>query len=393
MSFSKALQLLSKKAKNVGPFIAMDVMEQSQKLSRQGHDVISLSVGEPDFPAPPVVKAATIKAIKKNITRYTHSLGNPILREEICAHYRKRYNVKIHPDQVLVTSGTSPAMLILFGMLLNPKDEVIMSDPHYPCYSNFIRFNDGRIQWVKVREDEAFQLNPKEVRKKISRRTKGIFINSPSNPTGCTLSSKVMKQIANTGPYIISDEIYHGLTYQGEERSILEFTDRAFVLNGFSKSYAMTGFRLGYCIFPKPYVRVIQNLAQNFYISTSSFIQEAGIAALKYAAPYQEKMREVLNRRRIVMLEGIRALGFKVAAEPTGAFYIFANAKMFTKDSYQFAFDLLKRAKVGVTPGIDFGPSGEGFIRLSYATDIQRIREGLARIGEYLKKTKTHLTS
>lgn len=379
---------ISRKARTLSSFIAMDILEEGQAQARKGHDVIHLSIGEPDFPAPPPVKKATIQAIREDFTRYTHSLGMPELREAIARHYHRRYGVQVDPDQIIVTSGTSPAMLLLFGVLLNPGDEVIMTDPHYPCYVNFIRFLAGKVVPVRVREEDGFQYRPEEVKKRLSRRTKAIFINSPANPTGCTLSQSVMKKLAGMGKYIISDEIYHGLTYEGEEHSILEFTNRAFVLNGFSKSYSMTGFRLGYVIAPKPFIPIMQKMQQNFYISTSSFIQRAGIEALKHAAKEQAKMRRIFDQRRKVMLEGVQKLGFGVAVKPTGAFYVFANAKHYTKDSYRFAFDILKKVKVGITPGIDFGPGGEGYVRFSYATDIKNIREGLARIGGYLRKRK-----
>lgn len=388
MKIRSNLKHLSHKSRYLSSFIAMDVLEASQALIRRGHDVVSLSVGEPDFPAPEAVKKATIKAIQQDATRYTHSMGMPELREAICQHYLTRYHVKIHPNQILVTSGTSPAMLLSFGALLNPGDEVIMSDPHYPCYSNFIKFLEAKTRLVKVFEEDAFQYRPEEVKKKLSRKTKAIFINSPSNPTGCSLSGKVMKELAGFGRIIASDEIYHGLTYEGEERSILEFTDRAFVFNGFSKAYAMTGFRLGYVIAPKDFIPALQKMQQNFYISTSSFIQIGGIAALQKAGKDQERMRRIFNERRRFMIDGLRKLGFKIATEPTGAFYVFANAKHYTRDSYHFAFDVLKKNKVGFTPGIDFGPSGEGFLRFSYATDIKNIREGLARLGDYLRKKR-----
>lgn len=379
---------LSKRARPLTSFIAMDILEESMRLRREGKDVISFSIGEPDFPPPSAVKTETIQAIRENFTQYTHSLGMPELREAICEHYRQRYQVRIHPDQVIVTSGTSPAMLLTFGALLNPGDEVIMTDPHYPCYSNFIHFLEGKIVPVKVREEDAFQYRPEEVRKKVHRKTKAIFLNSPANPTGCLVSDKVMRQLVKLNKIIVSDEIYHGLTYEGKEHTILQFTKNAFVLNGFSKAYSMTGFRLGYVIAPKAFIPAMQKMQQNFYISTSSFIQRAGIAALKKAGTEQERFRKIFNHRRRVMIDGVRELGFHVAVEPTGAFYVFANAKHYTKDSYQFVFDILRRAKVGITPGIDFGPNGEGFVRFSYATDIKNIREGLARIGDYLRNRR-----
>ncbi|HKY62347.1 MAG TPA: pyridoxal phosphate-dependent aminotransferase [bacterium] len=388
MNRKKSLKKLSRRSQSLSSFLAMEVMEKIHGMAALGHDVISFSVGEPDFPAPPAVKAAAAAGLKRDFTKYTHSLGLIELREAICEHYRRRYRVTLHPDQILVSAGTSPAMLVLFGALLDPGDRVLLSDPHYPCYANFLRFAQAQASFVKVREEDGFQFRIEEVKKKLGPRVKAILINSPANPTGGTLSSAQLKALAATGRYLISDEVYHGLTYEGEERSILEFTDRAFVLNGFSKAYAMTGFRLGYCIFPRAFTKTFQNMAQNFFISTSSFVQLAGIAALKHADKDQAEMRRRFAERRRAMLKGVRALGFGVAADPKGAFYVFANAKHYTGDSRRFAFDLLAKAKVGLTPGIDFGASGEGYLRFSYATDLAKIREGLARIGDYLKNRR-----
>lgn len=381
-------ELLSRRSKQLRSFIAMDVLEKSQGMAQLGHDVISFSVGEPDFPAPKAVKTAAIEALRQDFTKYTHSLGMPELREAICEHYLHRYKVSIIPEQILITAGTSPAMLLLFGALLNPGDQVVLSDPHYPCYANFLKFSSGVPAFVRCREEDGFQFTVEAVRKKLNRKTKAILINSPGNPSGTLMPVKTMKGLAKLGPYIISDEIYHGLTYEGEERSILEFTDRAFVLNGFSKAYAMTGFRLGYCIFPKAFTKVFQNMAQNFYISTSGFVQKAGIAALTHSEKEREAMHRTFRERRLAMLEGVKALGFGVKTDPGGAFYVFANAKHYTQDSHRFAFDILDKAKVGITPGIDFGASGEGFLRFSYATDVKKIREGLGRIEAYLRKRK-----
>lgn len=266
----------------------------------------------------------------------------------------------IEPDQIIITSGTSPAMLLSFGALLDMGDEVIVSDPGYACYDTFIKFSDGIPKHVKVYEDNGFQFNIKDVREKISKNTKAILINSPANPTGTLLSRENMEEIADLGLYVVSDEIYHGLTYEGQEHSILEFTDRAFVLNGFSKKYAMTGWRLGYLIAPKDFVRCIQSLAQNLFICASSIGQYAALAALRCAEQDVLEMKKIYDERRKYIIKRLRDIGFKIVVEPTGAFYVFANAKRFTQDSYKFAFDILKNAHVGVTPGIDFGQNGEG---------------------------------
>jgi aspartate/methionine/tyrosine aminotransferase len=224
------------------------------------------------------------------------------------------------------------------------------------------------------------------IKEKISKKTKGIFINSPSNPTGNLLSADRMQKIIELSPYIISDEIYHGLVYGDQEHSILEFTDRAFVFNGFSKLYAMTGFRLGYVIAPKEFIRPMQKIHQNFFISANAMVQMAGIAALKYAQNDVNAMRITYDQRRQYMIKRLREIGFGITVEPTGAFYVFANAKHLSGDSYKFAFEILENAHVGVTPGIDFGQNGEGYIRFSYASSMGNIEEGMRRIENYLRK-------
>lgn len=366
----------------------MDVLEALEKRKAQGHPVISFSLGEPDLPPPEAARLACEKALEEDFTKYTSTQGLPELREEIAKHYQKKYGVSVDPEQIIVTGGTSPAMLLAFSVLLSKEDEVIISNPHYPCYPAFVEYVRGKTKFVKVHEEDGFQYRSEEIKKKITKKTRAVLINSPSNPTGNLLSEEVMREIASFTSkqrWIISDEIYHGLVYEGRERSILEFTDRAFVINGFSKAYAMTGFRLGYVIAPKPFIRTMQILHQNFFISANSFVQMAGIAALRKGEAHLQRMKEIFNERRKVMLDGVRELGFTVAVEPTGAFYIFANAKKFTKNSYKFAFDLLEKTDVGVTPGIDFGSGGEGYLRFSYATSIENIKEGLRRIGRFLK--------
>ncbi len=376
---------LCKKIQEIKPFMVMEVLEAAQELEAKGIDVIHLEVGEPDFDTPVCIKEAAKRAIDKGMTKYTHSLGMMELREAICEDYKNNYGVEIEPEQIIITSGTSPAMLLCFSALLDPLDEVIVSNPGYACYDTFIKFADGIPTHVKVFEDNGFQFDIEEVKKKITEKTKAILINSPSNPTGTLLSPQNMKEISELGLYVISDEIYHGLTYEGKEHSILEFTDRSFVLNGFSKKYAMTGWRLGYLIAPKEFVRCIQSLAQNLFICASSIAQCAAISALREAGEDVKKMRNIYDERRKYIINRLVTMGFKIAHPPTGAFYVFANAKKFTNDSYKFAFDILQNAHVGVTPGIDFGSNGEGFIRFSYANSMENIRRGMDRLERYLK--------
>jgi aspartate/methionine/tyrosine aminotransferase len=381
--------MITRRASEIQPFIVMDVLEKAQEMQRAGESIIHLEVGEPDFDTPECIREACYRAIRNGETHYTHSLGLLELREAICEHYFDTYNVSVSPDQVIVTSGTSPAMLILFATILERGDEVIISDPHYACYPNFIRFFEGVPVSVNVYEEEGFQYTPEAIREKISQRTKGIIINSPSNPTGNLLSAQRMAEIASLGVPIISDEIYHGLVYEDREHSILEFTDNAFVFNGFSKKYAMTGWRLGYLIAPKSYIRSMQKLVQNLFISANSFVQWGGVTALREAGDEVVRMRTIYNERRKYLIRRLREIGLGVKVEPTGAFYILGNIKAFSNDSYKTAFDILEKARVGVTPGIDFGKNCEGYLRFSYANSIENIEEGINRLEKYLKEVQS----
>jgi aspartate/methionine/tyrosine aminotransferase len=237
--------MIAEKARNITPFIVMEVLERASVLEKEGKNIIHMEVGEPDFDIPSCVLKASETAMKQGRTHYTHSLGDPELRQEISNMYLKNYGVHVSPDQIIVTSGTSPAILMVLQALCNPDDEIILSDPGYACYPNFISLAGAKMGKVPVYEEDGFQYRPENICAAITERTKAILINSPMNPTGNLLSTETLQAIAGFSPYIISDEIYHGLVYEGQAHSILEFTNRAFVLNGFSKLYAMTGLRLG----------------------------------------------------------------------------------------------------------------------------------------------------
>jgi len=365
----------------------MDVMAKVQDLERQGENIIHMEVGEPDFSTPSVIVEAAIEALRQNKTRYTHALGLLELRQAICDYYLAQYRVNITPDQVLVSTGTSPVLLFAMLAILDHGDEVIVSDPRYPCYQNFILAAGGKFRQIRTYPEDGFQYRLNDVARAISPRTKAILINSPCNPTGIVMTGEQLAEIASfNGQYIISDEIYHGLVYKGRARSILEFTDNAFVINGFSKLYAMTGWRLGYLIFPKEFSSVMQRIHQNFMISANAFIQWAGIAALTRAHDDVARMIRLYDERRRYMIGRLREMGFVIHVEPTGAFYVFADGRKFFSDSYREAFRITEEAKVGVTPGIDFGPGGEGFLRFSYAASLENIEEGLNRLELYLKK-------
>lgn len=379
--------MISSKAKDLKSFIVMDVMARAEELEKAGENVIHLEVGEPDFDTPVVIRETVINAIKSGKTHYTHAMGLVELRERISGHYKEEYNVDINPNRIMVTSGTSPALLLMMIALLDKDDEVIISNPHYACYPNFIKTLGAVPVEVKTLPELGFQYKPEDIMKALTERTKAIVINSPSNPTGIVMSEQNLMDISGfKKQYIISDEIYHGLVYNGRAKSILEFTDKAFVINGFSKLYAMTGWRLGYLIFPEEFYDTMQKMHQNFMISANSFVQWAGIAALTSTGNDIKKMRETYNERRIFMIKRLKEIGFDIHVEPTGAFYVFADARKFCTDSYKEAFDMLEKIKVGVTPGIDFGTGGEGFLRFSYANSIENIEEGLNRVERYIKE-------
>ncbi len=376
---------LPSRVRDISPFMVMEVLEKAQEMESKGIDIIHLEVGEPDFDLPESVKIASNVAMRTGYTRYTHSLGDPQLRSVISRNYRNKYGVDVDPGRIIITSGSSPAIHLILSVLMENEHEVILPDPGYACYPNFIKHLGGIPVPVTCKEEDGFQYDPVLVKKAISEKTDAIFINSPSNPTGHLTSPETMRAIAALGCWVISDEIYHGLVYEGKEHSILEFTDKAFVINGFSKLYAMTGLRIGYLIAPEEFVRPIQKLQQNLFICASSVAQRAAIVAMEGCHEEIAEMKEVYSERRRFMLDKLKTMGFEIPKEPEGAFYIFANAKKFSNDSYKLAFDILENAHVGVTPGIDFGANGEGYLRFSYANSIENIEIGLDRIARFLR--------
>ena len=370
---------------NLSPFYVMEVLEHAKKLESEGRDIIHFEVGEPDFITPGEICESAIESIKNGETKYTESLGIPELRETIAKNYNKNYGQNIPYSNVVVSSGSSPAIFMSILSVINPGDEVIITDPHYACYPQIIKIAGGVPRKVRVSEENGFQIDVSEIKRSITDKTKAIILNSPSNPTGAIIEEQVFKEIAELGVLIISDEIYHGLEYTKKADSVYQFTDNAFVINGFSKLYAMTGWRLGYIIAPEKFIRPIQKLQQNLFISPNPFVQKAGITAIAKAKESADLMVKEFDERRKLMLSELKKSGFKIANDPEGAFYVFLNISQFAANSYNLSFDILNKAGVAVTPGIDFGDGGEGYIRLSYATSRELIVEGVKRLGSYFK--------
>ena len=378
---------VSARALAVRPFVVMDVVARAKELESQGRDIVRMDVGDPDFATPDVVTKAAEEAMEAGDTGYTQSRGLPDLRDAVAERFGTKYGVTVSETDIVVTQGTSPAMLLMFGALLDPGDEVIIADPCYPAYPNYIAFLGGVPVRVPARASDGFRMRIDEIEAAITPRTRCIMINSPSNPTGTVLPAEDLRALGELaerrGLYIASDEIYHGLDFTGTDHTILEYTDRAFVLNGFSKLYAMTGWRLGYLVAPREFVRPAEVIQQNFFLCANHFVQVAGTVALREAGPDIAHMRAMYDERRRFLVPALRGLGLGIEIEPTAAFYAFADARAWGSDSLALTYRLLEEAGVAAAPGIDFGPGGEGFLRFSYATALDRLHEGVARLGEW----------
>lgn len=373
----------------LSPFLAMEVMERAMAMERAGARVVHLEIGEPDFAPPAAAIEAARAALAAGRTKYTASVGLPELREAIAADKRARTGVAVDPECVLVTSGTSPALLMVFAALCERGSEVVVPAPHYACYPNFARFVGADPIAVPCDPAAGYAIDPDAVMRALTSRTRAIVIGTPANPTGAVQSRAVMSALAGLGVPLVSDEIYDGLVYGGERvTSALEVSGAAYVLDGFSKRYAMTGFRLGYAIAPRAAMRTLQTLQQNLFISASEFVQHAGIAALREGASTVAAARDAYARRRTLLVAGLRGLGFGVAREPAGAFYVFADAHAFGGDSVALASTLLERAHVACTPGVDFGAAGEGCLRFCYAASEEDIAEAMVRMKPVLEELR-----
>ncbi len=384
------------------PFLAMEILERALELERAGLRVLHLELGEPDFAPPPEAIEAATAALGRGETRYTDSRGLLDLREAIAADVERRSGVRVPAARILVTSGTSPAMLVAFSLLLDDRTggsgsaapEVVMAAPHYPCYPNFVRYCGGVPVPVPTNPADGYALDVGAVQRALTPRTRAIVVNSPANPTGAVQSDETLRALAGLGVPLVSDEIYDGLVYgDTATTSALAVSDEAFVLDGFSKRYAMTGFRLGYVIVPDWAVRPAQILLQNLFISASPFVQRAGIAALEHGGPLVHEMRRAYHRRRDLLVAGLRQLGFGIPKSPAGAFYVLADARRFGADSLALASELLERVQVGATPGIDFGDAGEGMLRFCYAVSEDTIEEAVERMAGILPELERRATA
>lgn len=381
---------LAARMATIEPFQVMEVQNRAFHLEAQGRHIIHMEIGQPDFSAPPQVIEAAVEAIRNRALGYTPALGIPELRQAIADFYRMRYGLEVSPERIIVTTGASGAFMLALGALVDPGDEWLMPDPCYPCNRHFVRLFEGQARPLRVDAEQFYQLSAEEVSNNWNERARGVMIASPSNPTGTLIPAGELRAIIEfvrpRGGFVVVDEIYLGLTYDGAPASALALADDIFVVNSFSKYFNMTGWRLGWMVAPAAYVREIERLAQNAFICPPAPAQYAALAAFRpdTLALLEERRLEFMRRRDFLLPE-LRSLGFSIPVTPSGAFYIYAGCECFAVDSAGFALRLLEEAGVAITPGSDFGSHrAKSHVRFAYTRSLGELEEGVARIARLL---------
>jgi aspartate/methionine/tyrosine aminotransferase len=377
----------------IAPFEVMEIQTLAREVEALGRDVVHLEIGEPDFTTPkPIVEAAK-RALDTKPMFYTSAIGLASLREAICGFYRERYGLDVPASRILVTAGSSAALLLAFGVLLDAGDEVLLSDPGYPCNRHFVQALGGVPRLVAVGPGTRYQLTAPAAREHWGERTRVAMVATPSNPTGTMLTPGEIAELAalarERGGTLLVDEIYHGLVYDeaAAHHTALEAGEDVIVINSFSKYFQMTGWRLGWMVVPPGLAREVEKLAQNLFISPSAVAQHAALACFSpETISIVEERRTELDRRRRWLIPALESLGFAVPVVPQGAFYVYADCSRLTKDSFTFAREVLVQAGVAFTPGRDFGRNApERHVRIAYTQPIARLEEAIARLKKYLQ--------
>lgn len=375
---------------HIAPFHVMELLARAKTLEAAGRDIIHMEIGEPDFPTPAPILEAAQASIAAGRMFYTPALGLPELRQAIADFYRQRYNVAVPASRIVVTAGASGALLLAMACLCQPGSEWLLTDPGYPCNSNFVRSFDGVPVCIPVSAENNYQPNLAEVQHYWTEQTAGALFASPANPTGTLLDEPTLESIAKfvrqrQGALIV-DEIYHGLTYERDASTALKLGDDIFVVQSFSKYFNMTGWRLGWLVVPDRFAREIEKLAQNLFIAPPTPAQYGALTAFKpETIAILEARRSEFRARRDYLAPALEKLGFRLTAKPEGAFYIYADCSALTNDSEAFARDLLEKAGVAMTPGLDFGAAApKSHLRIAYTTSIERLEEAVSRIQRYL---------
>jgi aspartate/methionine/tyrosine aminotransferase len=348
-----------------------------------------MEVGEPDFPTPEPIAKAAIAAIRSGKTLYTQALGLPELREAIAGFYRQRYGVTVPASRIAVTNGASGALNLAFACLADPGSEWLLADPGYPCNRHILRTYEGRPLNIPVGPQTNFQPTPELLQQHWTEQTAGLLVASPANPTGTLLTLDEIRALADVcrqkNAHFLVDEIYHGLTYEGNAPSACAASDDIWVINSFSKYFQMTGWRLGWMVIPEPYVRDVEKLAQNLVLCPSTPTQYAALAAFEPATiAILETRRAEFRKRRDFLAPALESIGFRITARPEGAFYLYCDCSALSADSFALARDLLEKTGVAATPGLDFGSNEpEKHIRFAYTTGVDRLAEAAERLRRY----------
>jgi aspartate aminotransferase len=391
------MRRIAARMSRLGTETAFEVLAKARALEAQGREIVHLEIGEPDFDTPPSIVAAGVAALERGETHYTPSAGVIELREAIAAYLRERRGLSVDAAQVIATPGAKPIMFYTLLALLEEGDEAIYPDPGFPIYSSMIDFAGARGVALPLREQNAFEPDLDELRALVTDRTKVLILNSPHNPTGGVLSPAAVREIARLARerdlWVLTDEIYAEILYEGEHRSLLAeegMAERTILLDGFSKTYAMTGWRLGYGVFPKPLVEPVTKLVTNSVSCTATFVQRAGVAALSSRPPEVDQMVRAFRERRDAVVEGLNAIPGVRCPKPKGAFYVFPNIEgLGLGGSASVADRILNEAGVAVLAGTCFGNAGEGYLRLSYANSLANIGLATTRIAEWAASART----
>ncbi len=379
---------ITKKSDKITPFYVMELLEKARAMEVKGENIVHMEVGEPDFVTPEAIKEKAIEAIRENRTFYTHSLGIQELRNKIAAYYYKTEGLEISPERIVITNGTSGAFLLLTAVLLDQEKPLGISDPGYPCYKNFALLADAPVIPIPVTEETNYEITIKHLNE-LKNIPETLIISTPSNPTGTVYHEETIydihKFMSEKGKLIMVDEIYKGLIYGKQSRTALSISEDIVVINGFSKTHAMTGWRLGWMVLPQALVRPVQKIAQNVFISPPAISQYAALRAFDVQDEL-EVMKGKYKIRRDFLLPELKKMGFHIPVDPDGAFYIYAGIDKWQIDSMTFVKRALKEAKVALTPGYDFGSfKAESHIRFSYANSLEMLKEGCKRLDLWLK--------
>ncbi|GJM12197.1 MAG: aminotransferase [Pseudohongiella sp.] len=376
---------------SVNPFRVMTVMARAQELESEGRRIVHMEVGEPDFSsAQPIIDAGK-QALDDGLTQYTAATGLVELRECLSAHYKQHYNVEVSPQRILITPGASGGLSLLANLLVRAGDGVLLSDPAYPCVRNFIHMMSAQPQLIPVGMEQNFQPSVQQLDQYCTEQTTGLWLASPSNPTGTILGRSELaaacEWAAARQKHLLVDEIYHGLHYVDDLPSVLELDQSAFVVNSFSKYFGMTGWRLGWIVVPEEHIEMATILAQNMYISASSIAQYAALAAFTpEAARIFEERREAFRRRGEYLAGALKDIGFSLAENIQGAFYIYADISKFSDDCEKFCSDILEQHGVALTPGTDFGDfESRKHVRIAFTTDMDSLELGVERLQNALR--------